>query len=48
MLAAYFYTRVSQAIEELNANAELKTVEAGLRELGRERVGRDSFRGVLK
>ena len=33
MLAAYFYTRVSQAIEELNANAELKAVEVELREL---------------
>ena len=30
MLAAYFYTHVSQAIEELNANAELKVVEVKL------------------
>ena len=33
MLAAYFYTHVSQAIEALNANAELKAVEVELREL---------------
>ena len=32
MLAAYFYTPVSQAIEEPNANAELKIVEVELRE----------------
>ena len=30
MLAAYFYTQVSQAIEELDANAELKAVEVEL------------------
>ena len=33
MLAAYFYTHVSQAIEALNADAELKAVEVELREL---------------
>lgn len=31
--AAYFYTHVSQAIEELDVNAELKAVEVELREL---------------
>ena len=36
-LAAYFYPHVSQAIEELNANAKPKAVEVELRELeGRE------------
>ena len=33
MLAAYFYTHVSQAIEELDVGAELKAVEVELREL---------------
>ena len=33
MLAAYFYTHVSQALEELDAGAELKAVEVELREL---------------
>ena len=31
-LAAHFYPHVSQAIEELNADAELKAVEVELRE----------------
>ena len=33
MLTAYFYTHVSQAIEELDVGAELKAVEVELREL---------------
>ncbi len=33
MLAAYFYTHVSQAIEALDVGAELKAVEVELREL---------------
>ena len=33
MLAACFFTRVPQAIEDLNVDAELKTVEAELWEL---------------
>lgn len=32
MLAVYFYTHVSQAMEELNANAKLEVVEVELRE----------------
>ena len=33
MRAAYFFTRVPQAIEDLNADTELKTVETELRKL---------------
>ena len=33
MLAAYFYTHVSQSLEELDVDAELKAVEVELREL---------------
>ena len=33
MLAAYFYTHISQAIEALDVDAELKAVEVELREL---------------
>ena len=33
ILAAFFFTHVSQAIEALNANVELKAVEVELREL---------------
>ena len=33
MLAVYFYTHVSQSLEELDVDAELKAVEVELREL---------------
>lgn len=33
MLAAYFYTHVSQALEELDTGVELKAIEVELREL---------------
>ena len=33
MRAAYFYTRISQAIEDQNASAKPKTIEAELRKL---------------
>ena len=43
MLAAYFYTHVSQAIGALNANAELKAVEVELRELAKKEWGAASL-----
>ena len=52
MLAAYFYMRVSETIEELNANAKLKAAAVELRELEGKKWGaapsRRTCRGIIQ